>query len=166
VDPIGSDVDAVSKAVKRGRWRAWSPRPLFLALAVSCALPVPGAAAAGGTPAGSKQPLLPRGKRSGLEARVATLTRALGLDPKQQAALRQVLQDQRRQVQRIWGDESVSAADRVAATRKVSMHTADQIRAMLSEEQRKKYDPPPRGDADKTVDSARVEDWMKGDRKR
>lgn len=159
----------MTKAAKHGRWRAWSSRLLVLALAGQGALPAPAAAAAAGpaagVPAGSRQPLLPRGKRSGLDARVATLTRALGLDPKQQAALRKLLQDQRHQVQRIWSDESASAADRVAATRKVSMVTADRIRALLNEEQRKKYDPPPRGDPDKTTGSAHVEDWMKGDKK-
>jgi len=139
--------------------------PLILALAVHAALPAPAAAAARGAPSGSQQPLLPRGKRSGLESRVATLTRALGLDVKQQAALRAVLLDQRRHVQQIWSDESVSAADRIAATRKVSMLTADRIRAMLNEEQRKKYDPPPQKHPDDTIGRVHMEDWMKGDKR-
>lgn len=134
--------------------------PLILALAVHAALPAPAAAAPRGAASTSQQPL-PRGRRSGLDARVATLTRALALDPRQQAELRTLLRDQRQQVQRIWQDESVSPADRVAATRKVSAGTADRIRAMLNEEQRKRYDPPPQGDPDKTVGNARVEDWMK-----
>jgi hypothetical protein len=143
---------------------AWATRLLVVALAVQAALPAPAAAAARGAPPASQQPLLPRGKRSGLEARVATLTRALGLDARQQDALRTLLRDQRQQVQQIWNDESVSPADRVAATRKVSLRSADRIRAMLNEEQRKKYDPPPQGDPGKTIGNARVEDWMKGDK--
>jgi hypothetical protein len=139
---------------------------LIVALAVHAALPAPAAARTRGTPSSSQQPPLPRGMRSGLDARVATLTRALGLDATQQAALRKLLQDQRQQVQRIWNDEAVSATDRITATRMASMHTADSIRALLSEEQRKRYDPPPQDDASRTIGNAHVEEWMSGERKR
>ena len=138
--------------------RAWAQ--VIVALAVHAALPALAAAAERAAPSAAQQPL-PRGKRSGLEARVATLTRALALDPKQQGELRTLLRDQRQQVQQIWHDESIPAADRVAATRKVSLRTADRIRAMLSEEQRKKYDPPPPDDADRAMAKVRVEDWIK-----
>ena len=145
---------------------AWATRLLVVALAAHAAPPAPAAAASRGVASASRQPLPPRGKRSGLETRVATLTRALALDPRQQTELRTLLRDQREQVQRIWRDESVSSADRVAATRKVSTRTADRIRAMLSEEQRKKYDPPPQRDAEKATGNARVEDWMKLEKER
>lgn len=145
-------------------------RLLVLALAVPGALPAPvraePAAVSEGAPVRSNQPLLPRGRRSGLESRVVKLTRALRLDAGQQAAVRKVLQEQRQQVQRIWMDETVPAADRVAATRKVSMTTADRIRALLTEEQRKRYDPPPPADPNRAVGGAQVEEWMSGDRKR
>ena len=138
-------------------------RALVLALAVHVPLPAPAAGEAQGAPAASQRPPLPRGKRSGLEARVARLTRALGLDARQQDALRTLLRDQREQVQRIWRDESVPPADRVAATRSVSLRTADRIRAMLSESQRRRYDPPPLENRERTIRDARVEDWMKVD---
>jgi len=147
---------------------AWLPA---LALAVQGALPAPAAALpaadqAGSGPAGPQQAFLPRGRRSGLAARVATLTRALGLDRAQQAELRKVLQDQRVQVQRIWSEPSVPAADRVAATRVLSARTADRIRAMLTEEQRKKYEGPPQGDPGEAIRAVHVEDWMKVDKKK
>jgi hypothetical protein len=152
------------------RGRAGALGVLVLALAVQVALPAPagavpaaGVALARTVPAGPRQRALPRGRRAGLEARVATLTRALGLDLEQQVAVRRALQDQRQRVQRIWSDRAASAADRVAATRQASTHTADQIRAVLSEEQRKKYDPPAQTDPGRTVGSAHVEDWMKGE---
>jgi hypothetical protein len=135
-----------------------------LALAALLALPAQAATAVGGTPAGSQraqQPPSPRGVRAGLEARVATLTRALGLDARQQATLRQALVDQRQQVQRIWSDRSVSARDRVAETRKVSAHTADRIRAMLTEEQRQKYEPAPQAAPDRQDGDKSVEEWMR-----
>jgi len=143
---------------------AWLP---VLALAVQEALPAPAAAAEHGTPSGSQhQPVLPRGRRSGLEARVAKLSQALGLDAVQQAALRKLLQEQRRQVQWIWSEPSVPAADRVAATRVLSARTADRIRAMLTEEQRKKYEGPPQGDPGEAIRAVHMEDWMKVDKKK
>jgi len=122
---------------------------------------MPATAVVGSGPAGSTGARLARGRRSGLGARLATLTRALDLDPGQQAAVRRVLEDQRLQVQRIWGAESASAADRIAATRQLSTQTADWIRAILNEEQRKRYDPPAPGDPGKTTRSAQVEDWLR-----
>ncbi len=170
VHPRGLNLDDVPKAARRGRRRAGSLGLLVLVLAVNAALPAlaratSATAGVGRGPAGSTGPRLPRGRRSGLEARVATLTRALGLDTEQQAAVRKVLQDQRQQVQWIWDGEAPSAADRIAATRKVSRSTADRIRAILNEEQRKKYDPPQQGDPGKTIGGLHVEDWMKGETK-
>jgi hypothetical protein len=101
-------------------------------------------------------------RRSGLEDRVAMLTKALDLDPIQQGALRKVLQRQREQVLRIWSDGSMPSAERIASTTAASKQTAKQIRALLNEEQRKKYDPPPPGDPGRAVGNAHVEDWMKG----
>lgn len=138
---------------------------IVVALALLGAVPAPAAAAAKAGPS-RPQPPVPRGKRSGLDKRVATLTKALGLDAGQQAALRKVLQDQREQVQRIWAEESLSSPDRIGATRKVSMQTADRIRALLNEDQRKKYDPPPPADTGNKTRDAHVEDWMSGARKR
>jgi hypothetical protein len=140
---------------------AWS-RLVVLTLAVHGAVPASGVAAAKNAAAVSKPPLLPRGQRSGLDKRVATLAKALDLDARQQAALRKVLQDQREQVQRIWLDESASPADRITAMRQVSMHTAGRIRGLLNEDQRKKYDPPAQADPGKTIGGAHVEDWMNG----
>jgi hypothetical protein len=100
--------------------------------------------------------------RSGLEDRVAKLTRALQLDAKQQGALRKVLQRQREQMLRIWSDGAAPSAERIVATRAVSRQTGQQIRALLNAEQRKKYDPPPQEDAGHVVGKANVDDWMRG----
>lgn len=108
-----------------------------------------------------RHPGKPSGRRASLNDRVATLTKALRLDPQQQAELRTVLQGQREQVQRIWNDETMSSGDRLVATKGVGHRTADQIRALLNEEQRKKFDPAPEHDPDSTVGKANVEEWMK-----
>lgn len=171
VDPRDPGRDDLSKAARRGRRRLRSLGLLVLALAGSAAMPAPARAASAITRVGdgaaeSAGTRAPRGRRSGLGGRVATLTRALGLDTEQQAAVRKVLQDQRQQVQQIWNGEAPSAADRIAATRKLSRSTADRIRAILNEEQRKKFDPPRQDDPGKTIGGLHVEDWMKGETKR
>lgn len=158
-------VNSDSKAIC-GRWRAGLPGLLVLALAAPGLLPARVAAAEQAAGETSRRPARPRGTRSGLEDRVATLTKALDLDAKQQAALRKVLQGQREQVRRIWSDESVPSANRISATKALSRQTADQIRALLNEEQRKKYDPPPQRDAGNAAGNVHVEDWMKGGKSR
>ena len=109
-----------------------------------------------------KQQVLHHHNRLGLEDRVNVLSKALNLDEKQQSDLRKVLEGQREQVRMIWSDTSVPAAYRVIATQALSEKTADQIRALLNEEQKKKYNLP-RQPHEATEGSAKpksVEDWM------
>lgn len=88
---------------------------------------------------------LRRHEGSTLEDRVRALTLGLDLDAAQQADLRRVLLNQREQVVKVWNDPSpVPAAYRIAAVKAIADHTADQIRALLNDEQRKKYNPPKR----------------------
>lgn len=101
-----------------------------------------------------------------LERRVKLLAQELGLDARQQAQLRAILVYQREAVSRIWTDPDLLPAERGPATRAVEQHTADRIRAMLSDEQKKKYNPPP---PDKAVTAGLsagaggpdVEKWLK-----
>jgi hypothetical protein len=81
-------------------------------------------------------------RHNGIDERVQTLAKALNLDPAQQVALRRVLEGQRESVARVWSDTSMPAAIRIGATQAISDRTADQIRALLTEEQREKYNPP------------------------
>jgi hypothetical protein len=120
-----------------------------------------GAAAKHGEPSATRH-APHHGRRSGLEERVALLTKELDLDAKQQAGVRRALLRQRDQVQRIWRDGAVPSADRIFATRAVSNQTAQQIRALLNEEQRKRYDPPAEADVGHAIGKANVESWMKG----
>ena len=96
-----------------------------------------------------------------VEDRVRTLTLTLDLDAEQRAHLTKVLANHSEQVRKAWGDSSVPAAYRVNATRIISDQTADQIRALLTEEQRRKFNPP-RQSAGPSTGSASpsVEDWM------
>jgi hypothetical protein len=97
---------------------------------------------------------------STLEDRVQALTQGLDLDMGQQTALRKVLVNQREQVMKVWNDPSpVPAAYRIAAVKALTDHTADQIRTILNDEQRKKYNPPPRP-TQETEQRPDVSAWM------
>jgi hypothetical protein len=98
---------------------------------------------------------------SALDRRVEALSKALGLDVEQKLQLYKILVSQREQVRQIWNDETRPSAYRIVATQTASNKAGDAIRAMLSEEQKQKYNlsqPPPEA----RVDSARpnVAQWM------
>ena len=97
-----------------------------------------------------------------LGQRVTLLAAELSLDGQQQAQVRRILEDQREQVMRVWNDSSLAAANRVSATRIISDRTADRIRAILTEEQKAKYNQArkPRA-AGENAASPSVEEWMK-----
>jgi hypothetical protein len=87
----------------------------------------------------------------------------LDLDAKQQAQLRALLLQQRARVLEIWNDTSMPAAQRVDATRAIAEATADGIRVMLTEEQRKKYGPPrPKRDHTAQPGAPSAADWING----
>jgi hypothetical protein len=94
-----------------------------------------------------------------LQHRVDVLSTALQLDARQRALLRSILASQRQAVSRIWSDPALLPAERTPATRAVEERTADQIRAILSEEQRARYNPPKPQGAEPP--SPNVEDWMR-----
>ena len=99
---------------------------------------------------------------SALDRRVTLLATELGLDSLQKVAVKRVLENQRNQVKRVWDDTAMPAASRVGATRNISERTGNQIRALLSEQQKKKYNQPnkPRV-AENGTGLTTVEDWMK-----
>jgi hypothetical protein len=104
---------------------------------------------------------------SGLDARIRTLSKFLDLDAAQQSELRKVLENQREQVRKLWNDSTVPPANRINATKVISDNTADQIRALLNEEQRKKYNPPRQPhQAGADADKRSVEDWMNATRQK
>jgi hypothetical protein len=148
---MGRNIDAMARTL-----------PLLIVLTFGCCFTANAVTEVQGAPGGPHA----RGaahQHSGhtLEDRVRILTQWLSLDAPQQAELRKILQGQREQVRSLWGDTSVPAAQRISATQAISDRTGDQIRAMLNDEQKKKFNPP-RPPRDETAASARpnVEDWM------
>ena len=94
-----------------------------------------------------------------LQHRVDVLSKALQLDARQRTQLIAILESQRQEVSRIWSDPKLLPAERTPATHALQERTANQIRAILSDEQRKLYNPPkPEGAAPPALN---VEEWMR-----
>jgi len=135
---------------------------LALALAVGCAAAaqdgaVPDTAAAATVPAPA--PAKPS-RGSALEHRVELLTRELDLDGAQRLKVKALLESQREQVLRVWNDETVPGALRVKRTQVISEGTEDSIRAMLTDEQKRKYAKPRPAGGTAGSTSADLGTWM------
>lgn len=116
-------------------------------------------AAAGAQP----RPAPTQHESAALEQRVTLLAAELRLDAQQQAQVRRILEGQREQVMKVWNDPSLAAANRVSATRIISDRSADRIRAILTEEQKAKYNQArkPRAAGEHSASSPSIEEWMK-----
>jgi len=102
------------------------------------------------------------GTSARLDDRIKLLAAELGLSDNQQQGVRRILENQRAQVMKIWNDTAVPAAYRVHATRAVSDQSVEQIRALLTEEQKLKYNEARKPRENQAGDTGpSVEDWMK-----
>jgi hypothetical protein len=95
-----------------------------------------------------------------LEDRVATFSKALALDAAQQAQLRKILLQQRDAVRNIWRDRSLSPAERVPATLAANERIGDEIRSILNDEQKRKYNPPKPAALPEPGERRSVEQWL------
>lgn len=120
----------------------------------------PGTAATEVRSAADRHPAQRPHAGSGLDRRVHLLAVELGLDATQQKMVRALLEDQREQIARVWNDASVPAAVRVGATQAVGDRTAEQIRSLLTDEQRSKYIQPRQRDVAVGTAGSNVESWM------
>src|ERR1700722_6032459 len=101
-----------------------------------------------------------RASESRLEDRVKMLAKALDLDASQQSQLRKILIGQREAVRKIWRDPSLSPAERAPATRAANERTGDEIREILNDEQKQKYNTTVPAAAADTGDKRSVEQWL------
>jgi len=149
-----------SRSVAGGsvRWLAVSVAVLASVAAVPIRADEPAAAPAAALP----RPTAHTQVAGTLDHRVNVLTKALALDPRQQAELRTILEEQRVAVLKIWRDPKLLPAERAPATHAVADRTADRIRAILNDEQREKYNPPkPPPPPPPASGAPNVETWMK-----
>jgi hypothetical protein len=90
----------------------------------------------------------------------ATFAKRLGLDAKQEVQVRRLLAIQQAQVRKLWRDPSIAADDRVGAVKAINAKTIDQIRSLLTEEQKQKYFQPKSPESPALESGRSVEDWM------
>jgi hypothetical protein len=74
-----------------------------------------------------------------IDERVRRLATSLDLDETQQGRLREVLENERRQIRELRTGNPPPGADRIGPMLAILERTREEIRAMLNEEQRQKY---------------------------
>ena len=98
--------------------------------------------------------------RPSIDGRVRVLAKALDLSEAQQSAVRKILEQRQQQAWRIRGDPSSSGRARIDKFRVLQDNTVSQIRAVLNEEQRAKYDPFAARRLQPATQQRSVEDWL------
>jgi hypothetical protein len=140
---------------------------LFVGLGLPAWVPLAGLRAAGQT-SGSvdtkaqPQPQAPGRRRSiTIDDRVKRFAESLDLSEAQQSEVKKTLEFQQVQIRRIRLDGSLSGDERISRLRSLQDNTVAEIRAVLNDEQKKKYDPLAVRRTPKASPQPSVEDWMK-----
>jgi hypothetical protein len=116
------------------------------------------------SPATSRAPAAPRRqslRRHTLDDRVQQLAKSLDLNEKQQAGVKAVLERQQFQARQIQFDPNISGEERIGRFRALQDDTVLRIRALLDDEQKKKYDPLGHGKQEAGSSDKYVDQWMK-----
>jgi hypothetical protein len=114
--------------------------------------------------AASPAPETHRGRRRTailIDDRVKVLAKNLDLNEAQQSAVKKILEQRQEETLRIRLDRSLSGDARFERFRVLQDNTVQRIRAVLNEEQRKKYDPLAVRRIQPSPDQRSVEDWLK-----
>jgi non-ribosomal peptide synthetase component F len=132
---------------------------LLLALSLPCTPMLAQASDAGSL--GPQAPAPPHhSRKSNIDTRVSILTKSLDLDEAQQSAVKNILEQRQQQTLRIRRDPSISGSARIDRFRALQDSTVERIRAVLNDEQKKKYDPLASRQIQSTPERS-VEDWLK-----
>ncbi len=95
-----------------------------------------------------------------LEEQVGRIARSLNLTEEQQSAVKNILEQQKQEILKIRSTPSVNGIAGIDRVRALQERTVARIRAVLNEEQRKKYDPLAPRRIPQTPQPS-VEDWLK-----
>jgi hypothetical protein len=112
----------------------------------------------------SQGPKKPRSRTRSIDDQVKGFAKNLDLNETQQAQVKAILERRQEQSRRIWNDHSVPVSDRIGRYRALNDGTVAQIRSILNEEQKKKYDPLAHRKDLPTTAQPSVEDWMNATR--
>jgi hypothetical protein len=137
----------------------------FLRLALVLPILLPGAplvAQAAGAASSARQTQTHRSRRRPtLDDRVKVLAKNLELNEAQQIAVKKILEQRQQEALRIRLDPSISGGARIEQFRALQDNTVLRIRAVLNEEQKKKYDPLAVRRIQPAPQQRSVEDWLK-----
>jgi hypothetical protein len=100
-------------------------------------------------------------RRPSIDERVKLLAKNLDLNEAQQSAVKNILEQRQRETLRIRRDPSISGSARIERFRALQENTVLRIRAVLNEEQKKKYDPLAPRRLQPAPQQRSVEDWLK-----
>jgi ABC-type lipopolysaccharide export system ATPase subunit len=93
--------------------------------------------------------------------RAKVMAKNLNLDEAQQAAVAKILEERQQETLRLRRDTSISGSERIARFRALQDQTVLRIRAVLNDEQKKKYDPLAVRKVQPAEDQRSIEDWLK-----
>jgi hypothetical protein len=103
----------------------------------------------------------PHYRRQSLDERVEHLARYLDLNEGQRSALKKILIENQQEILKMRRVPSQGDELQMDRFRAIEDKTAERIRAMLTEEQRKKYDPLGVRSSNSAAQNVSVEDWLK-----
>jgi hypothetical protein len=92
---------------------------------------------------------------------VKALAKALDLSDPQQVAVKKILEQRQLETLRLRQDGSISGEERIGRLRTLQDQTILRIRAVLNDDQKKKYDPLAVREREPAPDQKSVEEWLK-----
>ncbi len=99
--------------------------------------------------------------RPSLDERVKQFGQGLDLSEDQQGAVKKILVQRQQESLRLRADPVLSGEARIDRYRALQASTVEKIRAVLTEEQKKKYNPLAPRDIPQAPNQRSVEDWLK-----
>lgn len=105
-----------------------------------------------------------RSTRRSIDDRVKGLAKSLGLSETQEAQVKSILEQRRQQMLQIRHNTSISGSARIDQFRALQDETIERIRAVLNDQQKKKYDPLAARKLQQQQPAPSVEDWLEAAR--
>ena len=100
-------------------------------------------------------------RRPSIDDRVKILAKNLDLSEAQQSAVKKILEQRQQETLRLRLDPSLTGGARIEQFRVLQDKTVERIRAILNEDQRRKYDPLAVRGIPPAPEQRGVEDWLK-----
>ncbi len=113
------------------------------------------------TPPTPARPARSAQRRPTLDDRVQAFAKTLDLTEPQQAAVKRILLQRQSETLRLRQDGSISGEERIGRLRALQDETVLRIRAVLNDEQKKKYDPLAVRERTPPENQKTLEEWLK-----